>query len=59
MKITARNKKVIWNKLKNFMSSSCSNEKCWIDQTINNTNENKKIKKNYLHQMHQTVGKII
>ena len=45
MKITARNKKVIWNKLKNFMSSSCSNEKCWIDQTINNTNENKKIKK--------------
>ena len=34
MKITSRNKKVIWNKLKNFMGSSCENEKCWIDETL-------------------------
>ena len=37
MKIQARNKNVIWNKLKNYMSYSCSNEKCWIDQIINNS----------------------
>lgn len=45
MKITSRNKKVIWNKLKNFMDSSCENEKCWIDQTLGNTYEGNKMKK--------------
>ena len=45
MKITSRNKKVIWNKLKNFMGSSCENEKCWIEETLGNNERSKKIKK--------------
>ena len=44
MKIQARNKNVIWNKLKNYMSYSCSNEKCWIDQIINNSDKKQKLK---------------
>uniref|UniRef100_A0AB39JBF4 Thiol Protease n=1 Tax=Florenciella sp. virus SA2 TaxID=3240092 RepID=A0AB39JBF4_9VIRU len=37
-KIKPTNTNTIWNQLKNKFSNSCSNEICWIDNTINNYN---------------------
>ena len=34
MKIKAKNRKAIWDKLKVMMQDTCQNESCWLEKTI-------------------------
>lgn len=47
MKITSKNKKNIWEKLKFMMRDTCENEQCWLEKTLNNSNKIDLLKKNY------------
>lgn len=43
--IKGNKKKVIWNSLQQKMKNSCSNELCWIDESLNKNENKDKIKR--------------